>query len=284
MIKVLVLGRNGQLGNAFERLHKGDSWQFLNRQDVDVSQVENLESFLMDLDFNILINCTAYTAVDQAEDEKDLAEVVNIKAVGIMAEVCAKKDAVLFHYSTDYVFGSREAKPFREDIPTSPECVYGRTKLDGELAILKSGCKHFIIRTSWLYGATGHNFLNTMLRLGSDRDQLSVVYDQVGTPTFVDDLADATLQIISQDAEGLKSGIYHFSNEGVASWYDFALAIFEKAGNEVKVSPVTSEAFPTKAKRPNYSVLDKRKIKNEFGLVIAPWRDGLDRCLAQKKN
>ncbi len=284
MNKVLVLGRNGQLGNALERLHTGDTWEFLTREDVDVSQIENIEGFLMSKEFDILINCTAYTAVDLAEDEKELAETVNVEAVRVMAVACSKKNAVLFHYSTDYVFGSREAMPFTEDMPTNPEGVYGRTKLDGELAILKSGCKHFIIRTSWLYGATGDNFLNTMLRLGADRDQLSVVYDQVGTPTFVDDLADATLQIISQDAEGMKSGIYHFSNEGVASWYDFALAIFEKTGNQVKVSPVTSEAFPTKAKRPHYSVLDKRKIKNEFGLVIAPWRDGLDRCLAQKKN
>src|SRR5690606_28684913 len=205
------------------------------------------------------------------------AQRINDEALAPIAEACRKKKAILIHISSDYVFGEVLPVPLREDTETRPECIYGQTKLRGEETIRAIIDKHIIIRTSWLYGSEGNNFLNTMLKLGSTRDKLQVVYDQVGAPTFVEHLAGAIVDIVKMDAAHY--GTFHYSNEGVCSWFDFAHAIFEMTGIHVEIEAVSSDKFPAKAKRPNYSVLDKQKIKDTFGIHIPYWRNGLKACL-----
>ncbi len=284
MKKVLVIGKSGQLAMALQELSDAAEWKFLDRRLLDLSKTETILGKLKAEEFDVLINCAAYTAVDQAEDEPEIAHKINAEALLPIAEACRQKDAWLVHISTDYVFGSGHARPFRERDATAPTGVYGISKLKGEENIATVTERHIIIRTSWLYGSTGHNFLRTMLKLSESRDRLNVVFDQIGTPTYVNDLAEALVKIVCGEIETAQAGIYHYSNEGAASWYDFAQAIFEIDGREIDVDPVRTDAFPTKAERPPYSMLDKQKIKDTFGLHIPYWRDAVRRCLEKLNN
>lgn len=281
MKKILVIGKNGQLGNALQDLKDSNEWKFLGSDDLNLLETQTIFGKLEREDFDILINAAAYTAVDRAEDESELAFRINAEALAPIAESCRLKNADLFHISTDYVFGKVEPRPINEATLTNPESVYGSTKLKGEKTIQSIHKAHYIIRTAWLYGSHGKNFLNTMLDLGKKRNELKVVFDQVGSPTNVDHLARAISAIINsyREDEPKNYGMYHFSNEGVCSWYDFAHAIFELTDSEMILEPVDSGSYPSKAVRPNYSVLDKRKIKDTFGIQIPHWRDGLKECL-----
>ncbi|MFN2429661.1 MAG: dTDP-4-dehydrorhamnose reductase [Cryomorphaceae bacterium] len=279
MKKILVLGKDGQLGRSLQA--KGIT-QCLGRDELDLSKTETIFDRLMDLDFDILVNAAAYTAVDKAEVERKLAEKINGESLEFISKACNEKGALLIQISTDYVFGDTLPRPICETHTTIPESVYGASKLYGESMVQKFCERYFIIRTSWLYSNYGHNFMNTMLKLAETKSKINVVVDQVGSPTWVDDLADAVLEI-SRSAS-TEYGIYHYSNEGLCSWFDFAHAIFEITGSSVDLSPVESDAFPTKATRPSYSVLNKRKIRNTFNFQINHWRDSLNRCLEQKKS
>lgn len=280
MNKILVLGKNGQLARALHELDDQNQWTFLSSDELDLSRTESILGKLGNHKFDYLVNCAAYTAVDDAEENAELAFKINAEALGPISLACCEQDAKLIHISTDYVFGTGNAIPLTEDQSKGPVGVYGKTKLQGEETIQSICKKHFIIRTSWLYGETGHNFLNTMLRLSETRNELSVVFDQVGSPTYVAELSQAIQSIIEDDGEHY--GVFHFSNEGVCSWFDFAHAIFELSRRKVTLKPVLSEAFPTKAQRPHYSVLDKQKIRDTFGLNIPHWRDSLKKCLIKK--
>ena len=277
MEKILVLGKDGQLGRALQAISKQGDWKFIDKDSLNLYETETILGKLEREDFDVLINCAAYTAVDKAEDEPEIAQRINEEALAPIAEACRMKKAILIHISTDYVFGEVLPVPLREDTLTRPESTYGQTKLRGEETVRAIIDKHIIIRTSWLYGREGNNFLNTMLKLGSTRDKLQVVYDQVGAPTFVEHLAGAIVDIVKLNIS--EYGTFHYSNEGVCSWYDFAHAIFELTGMDVILEPVNSDKFPSKVKRPNYSVLDKQKIKDTFGIHIPYWRNGLRACL-----
>lgn len=281
MKKILVIGKNGQLAKALQNLEDSNEWKFLGSDDLNLLETQTILGKLEREDFDVLVNAAAYTAVDKAEDEPELAFKINAEALAPIAESCRLKNAVLIHISTDYVFGKVDPLPINEHSATNPKSVYGNTKLKGEETIQSIHNAHFILRTSWLYGSTGKNFLNTMLDLGRKKNALKVVFDQVGSPTNVDHLAGAISTIINsyKDDQGGLFGTYHFSNEGVCSWYDLAHAIFELTGTEIILEPVDSNSFPAKAIRPNYSVLDKRKIKDTFGIHIPHWRDGLKDCL-----
>lgn len=262
-------------------------WTFLDRGQLDLSQPEMVIKALREQDFDVLINAAAYTAVDAAEDDEATAFAVNAHAVAAMAALCRDRGALLIHVGTDYVFDGLANTPLSENEPTAPIGVYGRSKLAGEEAIRAALKRHIILRTSWLYGPEGHNFLRTMLRLGAQRSQLNVVFDQVGTPTYVRDLAGAIVHIAKAyeaAPEQCPFGTYHYGNEGVASWYDFAHAIFAESGNKIHIAPVRSDAFPTKARRPAYSVLDKHRIKTTFDLPIRHWREALAACLSEMKS
>ena len=280
MRKILVLGKTGQLAKALQGLESSDDWTFLSRDELDLSKPESVLGKLGKYEFDILINAAAYTAVDEAEDNPELSFKINSEALGPISLACCEKDAKLIHISTDYVFGIKGSVPLEESFETNPIGVYGKTKLQGEETVQSICKKHYIIRTSWLYASEGHNFLNTMIKLSESRKTLNVVFDQVGSPTFVDDLAKAITHIIDKDQEDF--GVYHYSNEGVCSWFDFAHAIFQLSEIEMTLHPVLSSAFPTKAERPKYSVLNKQKIKDTFGLEIPHWRDSLISCLKKK--
>lgn len=283
MKKVLVLGKNGQLGRALQRRVNAPGWKFLDRENLNLAETQTILGKLDREEFDILINAAAYTAVDMAEEEPELAFKINAEAMAPIAESCREKQVLLIHISTDYVFGNVDPTPIAENHQTNPVGVYGSTKLRGEETIRSIHNAHYIVRTSWLYGPEGHNFLNTMLRLSENKEELKVVSDQVGCPTFVDDLADTLIELINRETRtrGGLYGTYHYSNEGEASWCDFAAAIFELAGQEVKLIPIDTAAYPTKAERPAYSVLDKTKIKDTFGIEIPHWREGLKKCLAE---
>jgi dTDP-4-dehydrorhamnose reductase len=284
-MKVLVTGKSGQLGKALSRNAATAHWKFADRTMVDLRYPDELAASLEKESFDVLVNTAAYTVVDLAETEEELANILNAKAVAELARICKERHALLIHISTDYVFEGNQPLPARETDRTGPVGAYGRSKCKGEEAIRLVGPEYLIVRTSWLYGPDGHNFLRTMLRLGGERDQMQVVYDQVGSPTFVDDLALAIVQMVRLHGEGLRAfGTYHYTNEGVASWYDFAHAIFEMAGIAVPITPVNSSVFPTKARRPAYSVLNKEKIKDTFGLEIRHWREALAACIQNMKT
>ncbi|HKK38650.1 MAG TPA: dTDP-4-dehydrorhamnose reductase [Cryomorphaceae bacterium] len=274
MQKILVVGKTGQLAQAIAANRGPWEYEFLGREKADLSDPDQLAEKVRSQDFDLLINTAAYTAVDKAEEEEELAIKVNGEAPGLLAKICAEKGAVMIHISTDYVFGLGWNRPLREDDPTDPINAYGRSKWEGEEAIRMALNEHIIIRTSWLYGLSGHNFPKTMLHLVESRKELKVVFDQVGNPTFANDLA-AAIETICGGALKNAFGTYHFSNEGVCSWYDFAREIFHLSGKSVTLEPVTSDQFPTAAKRPHYSVLNKKKIKDTFGLKIRHWQDAL---------
>lgn len=253
---------------------------FTDVQELDITNKEAVMSFVEQNGVNIIVNCAAYTNVDKAEDDEATAELINATAVKNLAEAAKAQDATLFHISTDYVFGAEGNTPRSEDMPLNPLGAYARTKLKGEQAIAEVGAKAIIIRTAWLYSEFGNNFLKTMLRLTAEKESLNVVFDQVGTPTYAGDLALVIFSIIEGNLYAGNEGVYHFSNEGVCSWYDFANEIAIAAGNlECNIQPCHSSEFPSKVTRPPYSVLDKTKIKQTFGVDIPHWRDSMLYCL-----
>ena len=279
--KILVTGANGQLGSEIKKISATfDEMEFLftDVAELDITKPEKVAECLSDFKPEYLINCAAYTNVDKAETDLEFATLLNATAVGILAEQSAKTNCRMIHISTDYVFDGKGPRPYHEDHFVDPQSAYGKTKLDGEILCQKFNPESIIIRTSWLYSAFGSNFVKTMVRLGNDRPELGVISDQIGTPTNAADLALAVLTIISSVSGGEKpfvQGIYHYSNEGVASWYDFTKAIFDIANINCRVKPITTEDYPSPVPRPAYSVMNKSKIKINFGLQIPYWRDSL---------
>ena len=280
MKNVLVTGGHGQLATCLKHITKepnGFNFIYVDVEDLDITDLSAIEDFFKHNKISFCVNCAAYTAVDNAESNVNLAEMVNVFGAKNLAMACKNYDAVLIHISTDFVFDGSQTRFYTEEDMTNPLSVYGVTKLKGEIAISESLKEHFVIRTSWLYSEYGNNFLKTMLKLGAERDNLDVVADQIGTPTYAGDLATVVVSIIKSGK--LNFGTYHYSNEGVASWYDFAKAIFDE--NEVKVEllPIKTKDYPTPAKRPFFSVMDKTKIKSELGIEIPYWRDSLKKCM-----
>ncbi|ETN95798.1 dTDP-4-dehydrorhamnose reductase [Zhouia amylolytica] len=281
MSKILVTGASGQLGSELRVLSEGHSDQFIftDRAELDITDREAVVSFFKQNTLDVLINCAAYTAVDKAESEEVLADFVNHKAVGYLAEACKKHNIKMIHISTDYVFNGKHYKPYKPNHPVDPVNIYGRTKLAGEQVMKEiNPLNSIILRTSWVYSSFGNNFVKTMLRLGKERESLNVIVDQVGTPTYARDLAGAVLKIIPQ-LNNDKINTYHYSNEGVCSWYDFAKEIMDITGLDCKVNAIPTEQYPTPAPRPYYSVLCKDDIKNQFNLVIPHWKEALKACL-----
>jgi dTDP-4-dehydrorhamnose reductase len=278
---IIVVGGSGQLGQCLATVINNRelayNYVFLSRAELDCVNQEQIELVFKQFLPAYCINCAAYTAVDQAEEDQALAFEVNEHAVKNLALICKKHKTTLIHISTDFVFDGSSSLPLTEDISTSPLNVYGLSKLKGEQQIQELMEQYYIIRTSWLYSEKANNFVKTMLKLSQNRNELNVIYDQVGTPTYAMDLAEAIVKII--DDQISLYGLYHYSNEGVASWYDFAKAVFEFAEVDIKVNPVASSAFITKAKRPHFSVMDKTKIKTILGLEIPYWRESLNRCV-----
>lgn len=284
-MNILVTGANGQLGNEIRIVSRGskDQYIFTDVAELDITDAAAVEKMVTDNKVEVIINCAAYTNVDKAEDDYDLAELLNATAVKNLATAIKQNDGTLIHISTDYVFGgTKNNTPCGEDEPANPTGVYGITKLHGEQAIEAVGCKHLIIRTAWLYSEFGKNFVKTMLNLTATKSSLNVVFDQVGSPTYAYDLAQAIFTIVENRKYEGTDGIYHYSNEGVCSWYDFTKMIAEYAGHTAcDIQPCHSNEFPSKVVRPSYSVLDKTKIKNTFGIQIPYWTDSLKRCLAE---
>ena len=280
--RILVTGANGQLGSEMRKLGavSPNEYIFTDVAELDITDKSAVMAFAEQNNINIIVNCAAYTNVDKAEDDEAIAELINATAVRNLAEAAKAQDATLFHVSTDYVFGAEGNTPRSEDMPTNPLGVYGTTKLHGEQAIQEVGAKAIIIRTAWLYSEFGNNFLKTMLRLTKEQESLNVVFDQVCTPTYAGDLALVIFSIIEGNIYIGNEGTYHFSNEGVCSWYDFATEIAIAAGHEsCNIQPCHSSEFPSKVTRPPYSVLDKTKIKQTFGVDIPHWRDSMLYCL-----
>lgn len=282
-MNILVTGANGQLGNEMRIVAKNsaDNYIFTDVAELDITNAAAVEKMVKDNDVNVIVNCAAYTNVDKAEDDREFAEILNAKAAENLAVAIKKNDGLLVHVSTDYVFGgTKNNTPCKEDEPANPTGVYGVTKLHGEQAIIASGCHYIIIRTAWLYSEFGKNFLKTMLNLTATKPQLKVVFDQVGSPTYAYDLALAIFDIVENRKYEGNDGIYHFSNEGVCSWFDFTKMIAEYAGNtQCDIQPCHSDEFPSKVVRPSYSVLDKTKIKATFGTVVPYWTDSLKVCM-----
>lgn len=282
-MNILVTGANGQLGNCIRNAAAGstDNYIFTDVAELDITNPEAVEKTVRDNDIKIIVNCAAYTNVDKAESDVVLAEKLNAGAVANLANAIKANDGTLFHISTDYVFGGDPYNtPCREDQKGTPTGVYGLTKLHGEQAIEASGCKALIFRTAWLYSEYGKNFVRTMLSLTATKPELKVVFDQTGTPTYAQDLADAIVRIISGRKFEGNEGIYHYSNEGVCSWFDFTKMIAEIAGNsECDIQPCHSDEFPSPVRRPAYSVLDKTKFKQTFGIAIPYWTDSLKKCI-----
>ena len=285
---ILVTGKKGQLGQSLKALaaqYPQYQFTFTGRDELDLSCSKNIAAYFQQKQFDVIVNCAAYTAVDKAEEQQELADTINHLAVKQLAEIAQQHHSLLIHISTDYVFDGTAHQPYQENAAINPQNIYGESKLKGELAIQSIACDAIIIRTSWVYSEYGNNFVKTMLRLGRERDQLNVIFDQVGTPTYATDLAVNILKIIEfsnskqADLELDKVSLYHFSNEGVCSWYDFAKAIFELTNTQCAVSPIETKDYPTAAKRPYYSVLNKAKIKQAYQLSIPYWKDSLQACL-----
>ena len=278
-MKILVTGSNGQLGSEFKHLSEKSPYEFIftSRANLDISDKESvIRYFNQHHHFDFILNCAAYTAVDQAEDEKDLAYKINQEGVKNLATLCAQNNIKLIHFSTDYVFDGSKSTPYNEADDVSPQSIYGKSKLAGEKEIFEYDISALIIRTSWLYSKYGKNFVKSMIRLGREKESLNIVFDQVGTPTCAKDLAKVALDCISKHEKWDKQKkIYHFSNEGVCSWYDFALAIFDNHSIHCEIKPILSADYPTKAPRPHYSVLSKEKIKSDFGIKIGHWSQAL---------
>ena len=281
-MNILITGANGQLGNEMRDLsagHPRHTYFFTDVHELDICDAEAVHAFVSNHAIDLIVNCAAYTAVDKAEDNPDLCDTLNHLAPAHLADAAEARGAALIHISTDYVFDGTAYVPYTEDALPCPNSVYGRTKLAGEEEVTRRCTRTMVIRTAWLYSEYGNNFVKTMLRLGRERAELGVVFDQIGTPTYAGDLARAIYAAIEQ---GVTPGIYHFSNEGVCSWYDFTLAIHRLAGiTTCKVSPLHTDEYPARAPRPHYSVLDKTKIKRTLGIDIPHWEESLARCVAR---
>ena len=283
MKTILITGCNGQLGTSIQRLsasYSQFSFLFTDVDTLDICNKDAVVSFVKDNQVDYIINCAAYTAVDKAEDNYSVCERINKEAVKNLAEAASLQHARVLHVSTDYVFDGTSCIPYKEDDATNPKSVYGSTKRAGEVALFEACPESVVLRTAWLYSEYGNNFVKTMLRLGKERDELRVIFDQIGTPTYAGDLAAALLSIVNQAEKGnFVPGIYHFSNEGVCSWYDFTVKILGLANLQARVYPIETDEYPTKAQRPHYSVLNKRKIKQTYQLNIPHWEESLKLCL-----
>lgn len=279
-MNILITGCNGQLGNEMQLLEKEDAANNYFNTDVaelDITDVEAIEQFLAANNIDGIVNCAAYTAVDKAEANEEFCTLLNAEAPGYLAHAIGKRGGWMIQISTDYVFDGTQHLPYQEDEDTCPNSVYGRTKLVGEFNVLKLCQQSMVIRTAWLYSTFGNNFVKTMIRLGNERSELGVIADQIGTPTYARDLARIIMTAISK---GIQPGIYHFTNEGVASWYDFTKAIHRLAGiTTCHVRPLHTSEYPTAAQRPPYSVLDKTKIKQTYGIEIPYWEESLKECI-----
>ncbi len=289
MANILVTGSNGQLGNEIKELSKefnNLNFIFTDINELDITNVPILKQFFNNNKISYIINCAAYTAVDKAESNVKNAEKINVAAVSNLVKLSANFKIKFFHISTDYVFDGETNAPYIETSQTNPKSVYGLTKYKGEIEALRY-TQSIVIRTSWLYSSFGNNFVKTMLKLGADRDEINVVNDQIGSPTYARDLARVILQIISiteEKNEFFKSGIFHYSGNGICSWYDFAIEIMKIANLKCKVKPIETKEFPTPAKRPLYSVLNKNKIIETFNIEIPHWRDSLENCINKIKQ
>ena len=282
-MNILITGCNGQLGNEMQLLEKEDAANNYFNTDVaelDITNVEAIEQFLAANNIDGIVNCAAYTAVDKAEANEEFCTLLNAEAPGYLAHAIGKRGGWMIQISTDYVFDGTQHIPYQEDEDTCPNSVYGRTKLVGEFNVLKLCQQSMVIRTAWLYSTFGNNFVKTMIRLGNERPELGVIADQIGTPTYARDLARIIMTAISK---GIQPGIYHFTNEGVASWYDFTKAIHRLAGiTTCHVRPLHTSEYPTAAQRPPYSVLDKTKIKQTYGIEIPYWEESLKECIDKR--
>lgn len=280
-MRILVTGANGQLGNEMRVLAKENPqhlYYFTDVQELDICNEQAVQNFVAENEIDVIVNCAAYTAVDNAEDNPELCDRLNNVAPGYLACAAQRRGAAMIQVSTDYVFDGTAHVPYTEEVPTCPNSVYGTTKLAGEQNVLKHCERAMVIRTAWLYSIYGNNFVKTMIRLGRERDTLGVIFDQIGTPTYANDLARAIYVAINK---GVVRGIYHFSDEGVCSWYDFTVAIHRLAGiTSCRVKPLHTAEYPSRAARPHYSVLDKTKIKNTFDIEIPHWEESLKRCIA----
>lgn len=279
-MRILVTGANGQLGNEMRVLAKENpqhTYYFTDVQELDICDKDAVWTYIAENQIEIIVNCAAYTAVDKAEEDRELAHRLNGVAPEILARAAQACNAAVIQVSTDYVFDGKAHIPYTEECKPCPDSAYGSTKLEGEYAVMNNCERAVVIRTAWLYSTFGNNFVKTMIRLGKERDSLGVVFDQIGTPTYANDLARAIYTIINK---GIVRGIYHFSDEGVCSWYDFTMAIHRLAGiTSCKVKPLHTAEYPAKANRPAYSVLDKTKIKTTFGIEIPHWEESLKRCV-----
>ena len=288
--KILVTGGNGQLGKElreFSSLHTGLEFVFLSREELPIHQFELVRNYFNTLKPAYCINCAAYTAVDKAESEKELAFLINGEAVGVLAAVCKEHNTKFVHISTDYVFNGKAAVPYKESFPTDPINVYGASKLEGEVQAMQLNPDSIIIRTSWLYSSLGKNFVKTMVQLMSEKDQIKVVKDQLGSPTNAADLAETIFNIIGLchlQIYDWSPGIYNFSNEGIISWYDLAKAIKEITDSPTVVKPISTAEYPTPAKRPSYSGLDKTKIQKTYGIQLKDWEESLKNCIKKLQN
>lgn len=282
--KILVTGANGQLGKEFRLIadqYPGFTFLFLSREDLAIHHFELVRNFFRSFKPDICINCAAYTAVDKAETEPDLAKLVNAESTGVLAAVCKEYNTRFIHISTDYVFNGNAQKPYTESDPTDPQSVYGATKREGEILALQYNPQTMIFRTSWVYSVYGKNFVKTMMRLMKEKPSISVVNDQWGSPTHAADLAKCIMDILASGK--FIPGIYHFSNEGMINWFQFAEAIKELTGSSCEVNPIPTSAYPTPAKRPAYSVMSKEKIKEVFNIEPAPWKKSLAECITLLK-
>lgn len=286
-MNVLVTGSNGQLGNEIKEFSKDEkhcNFFFENSEDLDITNAKLVNDYFEKNNINVVINCAAYTAVDKAESEVEKANQVNAFGVKNLVSALKKVEGKIIHISTDYVFNGENFIPYLENQDVNPIGVYGRTKRAGEEYVLNSAIEGIIIRTSWVYSSYGNNFVKTMLRLGQEKDSLGVIFDQIGSPTYARDLAEVCVNLIDEKKIDKNSKIYHYSNEGIASWYDFAKAIMLFGGIDCEINAIETKDYPTPAKRPNYSVLNKAKIKNDFGVKIPYWRDSLKDCIKKIKN
>ena len=284
-MNVLVTGANGQLGNEMRLMAQNSSYHYIftDVEELDITDFNAILQTVKEKEIQIIVNCAAYTNVDKAENDFDIANALNNIAVGRLANVAKAQNATLIHISTDYVFNGNNHIPYTEDDITDPIGVYGKTKLAGEETIKKVGCNYIILRTTWLYSKWGNNFVKTMQKLTLEKDSLSVIFDQIGSPTYAKDLAHAISLIIERNMLN-QQGIYHYSNEGVCSWFDFAKEICELSGHNCNITPIHSQEYPSKVTRPHYSVLDKTKFKETFGIPVPYCKDSLKKCINELKE
>lgn len=284
MINIIVTGSDGQLGSEIKEIARDAQWanfEFTTIAELDITDSAAVDKMISAKKYDFLINCSAYTAVDKAETEREMAFKVNSLGVETLAKACAQNNTKVVHISTDYVFDGTACKPYMESDTPNPQSVYGESKLRGEQKLMEHQPQSVIIRTSWLYSAYAHNFVKTVLKYSSERDEMRVVFDQVGTPTYAADLAKTIIQIIEKTIKGGKfiPGIYHYSNEGVTSWYDFATEITHLASLKCNIVPIETSEYPTPAQRPHYSVMNKKKIKTDYQITIPHWKTSLDKCI-----